>query len=292
MFEFVSIFDLREHNRGCYDSPHSGVGIEYSPLGIPLDEKQLLLHETGFLQENDWWMFPNTVSPFWRLYYNFTPGHKVVFPGHEIPLEPEHLVLIPDHLVFHSEGTGPVPHFWMTFSLGLVLREVGPLVLPIRDHELDLIHRIRDRFTGPTEADRFAVFHESHALLHQLVTRPEMSWNPQPRSAAAIKVADYVCVHFAEPLSVSALAKLAGMTPRALSAMFQREYHASPLRFVASVRVREAARLLATTTASLDEIAARTGFADRYYLTRIFTRIAGKPPARFRREHFRSPGTR
>ena len=71
---------LRLRNRGAYSKPFSGVGVEFFPLGVPPDHSGLVLYEAGYLPANDWWNFPNVLSPFWRLYYNARKGHRVIFP--------------------------------------------------------------------------------------------------------------------------------------------------------------------------------------------------------------------
>jgi hypothetical protein len=76
---FMSYSAIRKRNCGCYTIPFSGVGMEFFPLGVPPDLSGVVLHEAGFLAKNDWWSFPNVLGPFWRLYYNSRPGHKVVF---------------------------------------------------------------------------------------------------------------------------------------------------------------------------------------------------------------------
>jgi len=75
----MSYSAIRKRNCGCYTIPFSGVGMEFFPLGVPPDLSGVVLHEAGFLAKNDWWSFPNVLGPFWRLYYNSRPGHKVVF---------------------------------------------------------------------------------------------------------------------------------------------------------------------------------------------------------------------
>jgi len=287
----VSFFDLKKLNQGSYDQPRSGVGIEYAPLGPPVTAEQVLIHEIGFLARNDWWIFPNTVSPFWRLYYNAKSGHRVVFNDQTIELAPDHLVLIPDHLVFDSEGLGSVPHFWMAFSVGLYLKHGGPRVLKVRAEEAQLINRICRSFTGPGRGDRFSIFHQSAALLHLVIARPEIGWDEQPRSSSALKVAAHISRNFAGKLDVPGLAKLAGVSPRALSDLFQREYHVSPTRFISRVRVSEAAKMLVETELPLDVVAQRTGFPNRFYLTRVFTKLTGKAPACYRRDHRNSGPT-
>ncbi|MFD0895459.1 helix-turn-helix transcriptional regulator [Luteolibacter ambystomatis] len=256
----------------------------YSPLGAPPTKDQIVIHEVGYLARNYWWVFPNTVSPFWRLYYNSRSGHKMVIGDREVELEPGHLVIIPDHVLFHPYGTEAVPHFWIAFSPGLLLAKPGPLLLPVSPEERGLVERICGKFTGPAEGDRFAIYHQSAALLHLVVSREEIGWNDAERSPVLVKVTDYIARNFVSLPDVPVLAKMAGVSARTLSAMFQREYHVSPTRFIARVRTSEAAKLLAETSLSLDEIAEKTGFPNRYYLTRVFTKLTGKSPARFRKE--------
>ncbi|MCW1923855.1 AraC family transcriptional regulator [Luteolibacter arcticus] len=272
-------------NRGCYQQPQSGVGMEFSPLSGPVRETQIVLHETGYLTKNDWWHFPNTISPFWRFYYNATPGHKVIFADCEITLGPEHVVIIPDRQIFHSHGTEAVRHFWLTFTIGVLPQKSEPIVLPADPELIDRVDRICGLFTGVGEGDRFAIYHESMALLYQSVLRMRPYLQESLRSAVLETVVGHVQNHLQEPLDIPALAKLAGLTPRSLAAHFRKEYHCTPAHFVMQMRIREAARLLAATPLTIDEIAFAVGFADRFYLTRVFSRMVGKSPAKFRREY-------
>lgn len=280
----MSFFASSPINRGCYEHPHSGVGIEYSPLGGPLSEGQILIHEVGYLEKNDHWIFPNTISPFWRLYYNFDPGHHAEFRTHRIPLSPDHIILIPDHQLFDSRGLGPVRHFWMNFSLDLSLRKGDSVVLPIRTEELQKITSICDQIQSFSAEQRFSILHESASLLHSLFTRPEIPWNEHSRSPHVIKATAHITAHFADSLDVPNLAKISGVSARTLSRMFEQEYRMTVPKFISRVRIREAARMLENTELSIDEIADRTGFPNRYYLTRVFTRIIGKPPAQYRKD--------
>jgi transcriptional regulator GlxA family with amidase domain len=52
-------------------------------------------------------------------------------------------------------------------------------------------------------------------------------------------------------------------------------------------RARAAARLLVLTDRSIEDIAAATGFPNRYYLSRVFTAHMGCGPATYRRRHVR-----
>jgi len=91
--------------------------------------------------------------------------------------------------------------------------------------------------------------------------------------------------HYREPLSNPVLARLVHVSERSLTRQFLRYQGVSPRHFLMQVRVRAAANLMLTTSASLPEIAEQTGFPNRTYLTRVFTHITGASPAQFRRTH-------
>jgi YesN/AraC family two-component response regulator len=54
---------------------------------------------------------------------------------------------------------------------------------------------------------------------------------------------------------------------------------------VREIRVREAASLLLRTNESLDEIAEKTGFVNRFYMSRVFKKVTKESPAAYRRKH-------
>ena len=188
---------LRLRNRGAYTSPFSGVGVEFFPLGVPPDHSGFVLHEAGYLANNDWWDFPNVLSPFWRLYYNGRRGHKVIFAHGEVELTPETLVVIPDRQLFHCRGFKPVPNLWLAFNVTRRLA-AGPADSDRPASDADRagddagFHRgcfpttIRRRVRTAT-----ASFTPRMALLHVVLSRPEIQWQ-QSVPAAVVQTVQYI----------------------------------------------------------------------------------------------------
>jgi len=261
--------------------------MEFFPLGMLPDQSGLLLHESGYLARNDWWNFPNTLSPFWRLYYNAQPGHKVVFANIEIPLEPSHVVLIPDHQLFHSVGRGAVPHIWMTFQVArrLAPQQRIPILLRPRSMERRLLRELERQFSGIGVGNRDHVLHVSMALLHLLIIRPEIHWQAAIPQEGLLRAINYMETHFASRLRSPELAHMAGLCTRGFTNAFRRQQGVTPGRYLSQVRVRQTAELLVRTTESLETIAEKTGFPNRYYLSRVFKRFTGDSPAHFRHKH-------
>jgi AraC-like DNA-binding protein len=261
--------------------------MEFFPLGLMPDQSGLLLHEAGYLARNNWWNFPNTLSPFWRLYYNGRPGHKVIFPQAEYDLEPGHIVLIPDRQLFHSVGSVPVSHTWMTFQVAqrLAPGQAVPILLEPTAAERLLLRDLASCFTGIGAGNRERVLHVSLALLHLVISRPQIRWQASAPSAGLRRSILHIDEHYASPLKLPELARLAGLCTRGFSKAFKRHQGVTPGHYLTQVRVRQAAELLVRTDRSLEEIAERTGFPNRYYLSRVFKRLTGDSPAHFRDKH-------
>jgi AraC family transcriptional regulator, arabinose operon regulatory protein len=271
-------------NRGAYSNPFSGVGVEFFPLGVAFDHSGFVLHEAGYLPRNDRWNFPNVLSPFWRLYYNFRPGHTVVFPHRKVDLTPEQWVLIPEHQLFHCRGTKPTQHFFLSFSVmrRLTPEQSLPIIFCPSPIEQQLLDSMPPLFAPLPQHDR--IFHVGLAILNLVLSRPEIGW--QQRTPAAVReTVGFIAENYASPLTIPRLARMAELSVEALARSFKKYQGETIGQHILKVRVREAAHLLTHSGATIDEIAERTGLSNRAYLSRVFKRITSESPARFRRRH-------
>lgn len=274
-------------NRGAYDQPFSGVGIEFDPLGIKPDRSGVTLHETGYVGNNCRWNFPGVFSPFWRLNYNSSRGHCVLFGERMVEIVPGLILLIPPHCLIHCLGENPVPSFWMTFSFTRRLHPdiLPPALLRARDTELCLIRDLRDRILSkPDRGADDAIYRNSIALLQVTLSRPELRWQP-PIPENLGRAVDRIDSGLDTKFSVREMAKVAGMSPAGFNRGFRRHFGTSPARFVTERRIREAARLLLQSDLTIEAIAETTGFPNRAYFSRVFLQVAGEAPAGFRRRH-------
>lgn len=111
----------------------------------------------------------------------------------------------------------------------------------------------------------------SHALRHQEHEPPQL------RGLSA-----FILAHLHEPLPVDRLAAKAGMSPRSLSRWCHRHWGCSPAELVRRQRVSEARRLLCCTSATIEEVATRTGLGDVRTLRRAFHQALGVSPSTYR----------
>lgn len=84
------------------------------------------------------------------------------------------------------------------------------------------------------------------------------------------------------PVSPSALAGMAGMSPVRFARAIKRIYEITPMQMITKTRITAGCRLLRETDASIAQIALDCGFADHSAFTRAFRAMIGITPTRFR----------
>jgi AraC-like DNA-binding protein len=90
-----------------------------------------------------------------------------------------------------------------------------------------------------------------------------------------------------EPISVSMLSSVAGLSRAHFSHAFRTSVGRPPHAHIVRMRIERAMKLMAETDAPLSEIAVSAGFADQAHFSNRFRRMAGATPAEWRRAHQR-----
>lgn len=90
----------------------------------------------------------------------------------------------------------------------------------------------------------------------------------------------WIRTHYAEPLQVEALARLANMSPSALHAHFSAVAGVSPIQYQKQLRLQEARARLLSSGASAETVAYEVGYASPSQFSREYARLFGQPPRR------------
>lgn len=94
-----------------------------------------------------------------------------------------------------------------------------------------------------------------------------------------------VCEHLErEDLRIELIAEQLGFTPRAFSRKFKKVSGRTPSEFIKEVRFEQAARLLKTTTLTVQEVMYRVGISNKSYFYREFQLKYGVKPKEYRQQ--------
>ncbi|WP_306291687.1 helix-turn-helix domain-containing protein [Microbispora sp. GKU 823] len=94
---------------------------------------------------------------------------------------------------------------------------------------------------------------------------------------------DWVLADLTRPVTVAALARVAGMSERGFIRHFGRRTGTSPLRWVIAQRIAASLPLLETTAAPIEEIAAAVGFESPVTFRHHFGRSMRTSPSAYRK---------
>jgi transcriptional regulator GlxA family with amidase domain len=94
-----------------------------------------------------------------------------------------------------------------------------------------------------------------------------------------------------QPLTVSHMARQAGLSPRTFARQFRDQFGMTPMRWLTGQRLLEARRLLEVTSLPVDDVAERCGFGSAATLRVHLARESSTTPTAYRRSRRRSaPG--
>lgn len=229
------------------------------------------------------------VVPFWRLYWNTSPGAFVYSrqggTEHRVALTPDRLVLLPAYCNYHCTlEQRPVVQYYIHFSLSApeanhhLDGRVAEFPLdPALQHLLDLVVS-EENETAPLRL-----------VLEVLSRLPEGSLKQKKISARIDAAKVFLLDHIGEKVSLAALGRHVGMNPNAFSRLFKKATGWTPHAWLSRARVDEAEQLLEHSDLSIEAIAERLGYYDRYHFSRQFYYQRGLYPAGYRRMKATAP---
>lgn len=107
----------------------------------------------------------------------------------------------------------------------------------------------------------------------------ELALNDEPLLA---DVFAFIEAHFSERISLHDVASTMALTPGHLTTTVRRKTGRTVQDWIIERRMVEARRLLVETDLTTGEVGARVGYADAAYFTRVFRRVHGTTPLRWR----------
>lgn len=240
------------------------------------------LVEAGLgLIDGSWWS-NDVVDAFFRVYANDRVGAEVVMDGRVDPITPGWLHVIPAWSRFDCRCHAPTAHRYLHFEVvGLA---AGPsrrwIPRPMRFEPPEWASAAWDDDGTARDMRLASVAWWTLAAITDRCGEP-------PIRAAAVQnrfgpALDLIERRLHDRLAVRDLAEVCGLSTGQFSRRFSDMLGVSPGEFLIERRVTRAAELLTDTEFSLEQIAERCGFSDRFHMTKVFGKRMGVPPAAYR----------
>ncbi len=118
------------------------------------------------------------------------------------------------------------------------------------------------------------------SLLIQNYGQPFSDCIPECRQEIE-KACEYMEQHFTERIYLDQICRYAGLSKSTLLRAFTKSKGVTPYRYLETIRINEAKRLLAEAMPPV-EVALRTGFSDQSHFTNYFNQFIGLAPGTYR----------
>lgn len=264
-----------------------------------LVEFNLRVFTSQLLRATPRWSGIQIRSSFWRLYVNNRSGGSVTAGGRTHRLRPGRIHLVPAWVSFRTGLDRNLKHFYQHFDpVGLpapLVQELFPAPLELNADAAGLaLLEAWKADLDPAPRRDLAAACRAKALLHWTLGRLAASLPPEALerlsryyagNAAVLPALEYIEQHLNEALDNPRLAELCHLGVDHFVRQFRRCTGQTPAQYVIDARVKRAAQELFFTRDSIEAIAARAGFRDRFYFSRVFARRMGQGPAGYRRSN-------
>ncbi|QUL57286.1 response regulator transcription factor [Paenibacillus tritici] len=105
-------------------------------------------------------------------------------------------------------------------------------------------------------------------------------------NASMTKLLQYIEEHYAEPLTLTELARHFHFNPSYLSSLFTAYNQEGFKEHLNTIRTGKAAELLRAGEAPISEISSMVGYGDHSYFCKVFKKYTGLSPSGYRRQHY------
>jgi AraC-like DNA-binding protein len=225
------------------------------------------------------WGHDGLARPYWRLYWNATPGWSVRWSGGSERLDPDRVLLIAPETVYEGIGPTPSEHLWLHATGDGLMAEALPGIVALAcDAQLrGLCQALR---SAPESPSRRLT---ATALLLLALARAAPRLVSRPRWSVAVAAAMALGErHLHRRVGNDELARAAGMHRCSFIRRFHGEVGLTPQAWHQRQRIAAACLALERGEA-IEDTATGLGFCDRHHFSRVFTQLRGSPPAAYRR---------
>lgn len=224
--------------------------------------------------------------PFWRIYWNETPGALIKCDDKEIECDKNNLICIPPVLSVDQIISRPFEHLWMHVDTPLLSDyELKVYQFPVDQPFIQRMIRL-STLLEDGEGDTAEAQTLKHLMALWFISGIQLSSDVRTLEipellSSAVKIMDE---RLQSGISAEELAKALGVSSKTLNRKFKKHLDLPPHKFLTRLRIKKAAALLFSKEMSLDQISYECGFCNRSHFSRAFRESYKQSPAAFRKD--------
>ncbi len=156
---------------------------------------------------------------------------------------------------------------------------------------LALLEGLQAQWVSGEKWDRLQATGLFYQFASEQFRQAELAETEEQTVDLATQIAQYIEGHFREPITLETISQMFHYSTRYLTRVFKRKFDCSPIDFVIRNRMEWSKTLLATTNASISDVAADIGYTDIYYFSRLFKKQTGLTPRQYKLQPFSGGGS-
>ncbi len=215
--------------------------------------------------------------------------------GQEWVVNKNEAFLIPQHTphIYGADPDDPWSNYWVHFQ-GRQAAAYARLITPNRGSPVIHLYRRQELVTCIEQLyQHMSNVHTPSTLIAGSGALGQLLSVIQFRTRAAGQTSrtadenidrtiEFMHKNLEKQLRLNDLAKIAGMSPNHFGVLFSRRYQNTPIDYFNHLKIQKACELLKTTNLLISEIGEALGCADPYYFSRLFKKIMGVSPRKYR----------
>ena len=240
----------------------------------------LLSFGTG-RQPSDWHVKESRPPMYTRIYWIFGGKTRYRSEGQSLMLQKSRLYLFPAHAPYELTTDPADPVCCLHLHLDLPAADLTRMISVSPENNPELF-RLLAVIQDAAERQYPAFYPEQLAKSLAALCQIRGFW--KPADPETLLLAEKIRSTYRSGCPVREIAASLGYSTEYFIRLFKKKLGVSPHRYAVRLRMSDAARMLAAD-ASLDQIAAATGYADGHSLAGAFRRYYGISPREYR-EHY------
>lgn len=251
---------------------------------------KIIIHECAIIKLDSWWQNYTWKDPYWRFYYNNTNNSSLLINGTRHYLQNNTVYLIPPNLEFRGELNGPVTHFYIHFHMEGNFCPIAHKLIEInlKPNLKSIISKLSYDLTNSTVPKAKMIFLTQQLILAAMIEFPDNYYQNKLIDPRITKINNHISKNISRKILNFELAQMVQMETTSFVRFFKRSTGLSPQEYIMEKKIEKACLMLHFSTMSIEEIALKMGFCDRYHFSCFFKKIRLISPARFRKNHLHS----